>query len=164
MPTRKDSIASAQDAALKLLAARDLTRQEIAERLAKKGFDTGVIEQATLALETAGAIDDERVSREFVRRRTEDDGAARALIEAELLERGVDASIVQRVLAETSDLRDEGAEALELARDRVRRSKPDLQPQMVIRRAFEHLVRKGYDEDTSRHAAEQAAREYLGRP
>jgi len=164
VPARKDSIASAQDAALKLLAARDLTRQELAERLGKKGFEPSIIEQATLALETAGAIDDDRVAREFARRRAEDDGAARALIEAELLERGVDTAIVQRVLSESSEHRDEGAEALELARDRVRRSKPNLEPQMVIRRAFEHLVRKGYDEETSRYAAEQAAREYLGRP
>jgi SOS response regulatory protein OraA/RecX len=160
----KDTIENAKVAGMTLLGGRDLTRQELTERLGRKGFEVEAIEQATLELEAMGAIDDERVAREHARRRREDDHAATSLIETELLDRGIEAIIVSRVLGESSEIRDEGAEALEIARDRVRRSKPDLKPEMVIRRAFEFLRRKGYDEDTCRTAAERAAKEYLGRP
>jgi SOS response regulatory protein OraA/RecX len=160
----KDAIEKAKVAGLTMLAARDLTRQELTERLGRKSFDAIAIEQATLELEAMGAIDDERVAREHARKRRETDHAATSLIETELLDRGIEGAIVSRVLMEASEIRDEGAEALELARDRVRRSKPDLKPEMVIRRAFEFLRRKGYDEETCRAAAERAAKEYLGRP
>ena len=49
-------------------------------------------------------------------------------------------------------------------RNRVRRSRPDLTPEVIRRRVFAFLSRRGYDEETARHAVETAADEYLGRP
>jgi hypothetical protein len=60
--------------------------------------------------------------------------------------------------------RDEGSEALEIARIRVRTSPAKLAPDAIRRRVFAFLQRRGYDEETARHAVEVAAEEYLGRP
>ena len=87
---------------------------------------------------------------------------SRAALEAELLERGVDPGLVQTVLHETLSGRSENEEALEIARDRVRRSRPDLKPEVVQRRIFAFLSRRGYDEETARQAVEKATEEYLG--
>lgn len=163
MTTRQSHIQAAKEAGARAIARRDMTRQEVAEHLGVKGYSVDVIEQATIELEAIGAIDDARVAMEFARRRIEEKGTSRELIETELLERGVDPAVIARVFDETAGQRDESAEALELARDRVRRSKPDLAVEMVVRRAFEFLRRRGYDEDTSLSAAKRATEEYLGK-
>lgn len=161
MVSRIEAIERAKDAAVKSLARTDKTRQELTEWLVSRGHDEAVVERALLELEAAGVVDDARVAAEFVRKKAEA-GAAASLIEMELLERGISAAIVARALADTAELRNGPAEALELARDRVRRSRPGLDPQVVVRRAFELLRRKGYDDDTAQSAARRATEEYLG--
>ena len=89
---------------------------------------------------------------------------ARPLLEAELLERGIDRGLADAVLHEAFVDRDEDSEALELAREKVRTSPARLTPEAVRRRAFAYLARRGFDEETARQAVEIAAEEYLGRP
>lgn len=162
MTTKVDRISAAKGAAVRAMARRDLTRQEVTELLGRKGYDEPTIEQAVLELEAEGVVDDARVSGEYARRGSEERGLSRAMIEATLLERGVEAGTVDRALSETLGQRDEKAEALEIARERVRRGRSGLEAEAVIRRVFQFLRRRGYDEDVSLTAAEQAAREYLG--
>jgi regulatory protein len=164
MKVTAERIAQAKDAAVKALAARDLTRAELTEHLVKKRFGPPVAEAALLELEELGVVDDHRVAAQYVERRLAEDAPTRAMLETELLERGIEAGLAATVLAETMGARDEGQEALDLARDRVRRSKPDLTPEVIRRRVYAFLARRGYDDDTCRHAVETAADEYLGRP
>ncbi len=164
MKVTSERIALAKDAAIKALAGRDLTRAELIEHLAKKRHAPPVAEAALAELEELGIVDDHRVASEYVERRIAEDAPTRAMIEAELLERGIEATVAAAVLNEIVAVRDEGQEALDLARDRVRRSKPDLKPEVIRRRVYAFLARRGYDEETCRHAVETAADEYLGRP
>ena len=164
MKSNADKVSAAKDAAMKALAGRDLTRSEIIALLVQRRFTSVVAEAAVLELETLGIIDDRRVATVYLQRRLEEEKPARALLEAEMLERGLDPGLVETVLHEALNARDEGLEALELARDRVRRSRPDLTPEVIRRRVFAFLSRRGYDEETARHAVETAADEYLGRP
>ena len=159
-----ERIALAKDAAIKALAGRDLTRAELIEHLLKKRHAPAVAEAAIQELDELGIVDDRRVAVQYVERRLEEDAPTSAMLEAELLERGVEAGLAASVLRQTVAARDEGKEALDLARDRVRRSKPDLKPEIIRRRVYAFLARRGYDEDTCRHAVETAADEYLGRP
>lgn len=163
MKRSDDPVAAARDAALKALAGRDLTRFELVEHLSKR-HEPDAVDAAVLELETVGVVDDRRVARQYVERRMREERPARAALEAELLERGVDPGMVQTVLHEAMSGFDEMQEALDLARDRVRRSKPDLAPEVIRRRVFAFLARRGYDEETARQAVERAAEEYLGRP
>lgn len=163
MKRMDDPVAAARDAALKAMAAQDLTRFELVEQLSKR-HEPEAVDAAVLELETVGVVDDRRVARQYVVSRLADDKPSRSALEAELLERGVDRGLIQTVLHESMIGIDETQEALELARDRVRRSRPDLAPDVIRRRVFAFLARRGYDEETARQAVTRAAEEYLGRP
>ena len=157
-------IEAAKDAAMKALAGRDLTRAELLELLVQRRHAPQAVEAALAELEEVGIVDDRRVAIQYVERRIEEESPTRAILDAELLERGVESGLAATVLDERSAGRDEGADALDLARDRVRRSKPDLTPEVIRRRVYAFLAKRGYDEDTCRQAVETAADEYLGRP
>jgi regulatory protein len=163
MKRAEDAVAAAKEAALRALGSRDLTRAELLELLIKR-HDPEVVDAAVLELETVGVVDDRRVAMQYVQSRLERERPARAALEAELLERGVDPGLVHTVLHEAMGMQDEAEEALELARDKVRRSKPELSPEVIRRRVFQFLSRRGYDEETAKQAVERAAEEYLGRP
>jgi regulatory protein len=164
MKSSAERIAAAKDAVMKALAGRDLTRAELTELLVKKRHRPEEAEAALLELEELGIVDDRRVAAQYVQTRLDNEAPARAMLEAELLERGLGEGLIATVLDEAVGGRDESSEALELARDRVRRSKPELSPEVIRRRVFAFLSRRGYDEETCRHAVETAADEYLGRP
>lgn len=164
MKDSAEKAAAAKEAAMKAVAARDMTRAELVEWLAKRRHSVGAIDAALLELEAIGAVDDRRVAMVYVQRRLDEDQPARAMLEAELLERGLDSDLVGSVLDASITGRNEEKEALELARDRVRRSRADLSPEVIRRRVFAFLARRGYDEEVCRQAVETAADEYLGRP
>jgi regulatory protein len=163
MRNPEDPIAAAREAALKALGERDLTRSELLDALIAR-HDPESAEAAILELETVGIVDDRRVALQYVKRRMEEERPARAALEIELRDRGVDEGLARSVLHEAMAGHDEEEEALELARDRVRRSRPDLSPEVIRRRVFAFLARRGYDEETARQAVDKAAEEYLGRP
>jgi regulatory protein len=164
MKSAEEKKAAAKDLAIRALAGRDLTRAELTELMVQRRHAPEVVEAALLELEELGLVDDRRVAMLYVQRRVEEEAPTRAVLEAELLERGVESGLVQTVLDEAVSGRDEGREALEIARDRVRRSRPDLKPEIIRRRVYAFLARRGYDDETCRHAVETAAEEYLGRP
>ena len=164
MSTHEQKVQDAKDAAIKALAARDLTRRELVEYLVAHRHSAAAVEPGITELEVLGLVDDQRVTEAFVRSRMDEGPIARVMVEATLIERGVDQSIVTRVLDSMMQGRDEGSEALELARLRVRTSPARLAPDAIRRRVFAFLTRRGYDEETARHAVEVAAEEYLGRP
>src|SRR6266404_9231812 len=91
----------AKDAAMKALAGRDLTRAELIEHLVKKRHAPPVVEAALQELEELGIVDDRRVAVQYVERRIEDEAPTRAMLETELLERGVETALVASVLDET---------------------------------------------------------------
>lgn len=163
MKTAEEKIAQAKETALKALAERDLTRKELTDLLMQKRHRAPIIDAALLQLETLGALDDLRVAGEHVRVRLEE-GVAAELMEAELLERGIEQGMARSVLRESLGDRDDAGEALELARHKVRTSPARLAPDAIKRRTFAFLARKGYDEEIAREAVERAAAEYLGRP
>src|SRR5262245_53069448 len=138
----EDAVAAAKESALRALGARDLTRAELLELLIKR-HEPGVVEAAVLELETVGVVDDRRVAMQYVQSRLGSERPARAALEAELLERGVDPGLIHTVLHEAMGALDEAEEALELARDKVRRSRPDLAPEVIRRRVFQFLSRRG---------------------
>jgi regulatory protein len=164
MKTAEEKLQLAKDMALKALAGRDLTRKELVELLIKKRVTPALADAAIAELEEVGLVDDHRAAAEHVRRRLDHESVARALLEAELLERGIEQGLAEAILTEALSGRDEEGDALQLARDKVRTSPARLPPDAVRRRVFAYLARRGFDEETAREAVERAAEEYLGRP
>ncbi|MBL9030742.1 MAG: regulatory protein RecX [Phycisphaerae bacterium] len=163
MSTKPEKVAEAREAAMVAIAGRDHTRQELTRLLERKGFSPAVVTEAIAELEQLGLVDDQRVASAFVRTRLEASPTARTLLESMLEERGVDPVVVDAVLAESMQGRDEEGDALELARLKVRTSPARLPPEAIRRRVYAHLIRRGFDEETARAAVERAADEYLGR-
>jgi regulatory protein len=162
--TLQEKIAAARDVALKALAARDYTRQEMQEHLIRRRFSSDVTEATVLELEAIGLIDDRKVAEAHIRTRLQDGSTSRLVLEVTLEERGIDQGIIDTVLSAAFAGRDEQNDALELARVRVRTSPARLTPEAIRRRAYAYLARRGYDEETCQWAVETAAEEYLGRP
>jgi regulatory protein len=154
----------ARDAALKLLAGRDLSRRELREALLAKRYKEAEVEQALGALAELGLADDRRTALSHIRRRLAEGPVARALLEAELGARGIESALVAASLTEALVSDDDGRQALDVAREKVRTSPPRLARDAVLRRAFAFLLRRGYDEEVARQAVETAGEEYLGRP
>lgn len=163
MNTFVERVQAAKDAAIKAVAARDLTRTEIVELLVARRHTSEVVDAALADLEELGVVDDRRTAENFVRSQAAD-GISRDMIEAALIERGIEPGLASSVLQSQLQGREEGAEALELARLRVRTSPAHLTVEVVKRRVFGYLARRGFDEETARQAVDTAADEYLGRP
>lgn len=128
-----DAFAAVVDA----LARRDLTSAELAQRLARAGFEPAACEAALTRAAEAGYLDDERVAIERTRRLAER-GASDAAILAELNRRGVEQEVAEAALA-----------AVEPETQRAERLARRLGGGARAARA---LLRKGYPEEVAERA------------
>jgi regulatory protein len=117
--------------AARSLARRDLTEQELAERLSRADVPSAARSEALGRMVRTGAVDDER----FARSRAESlaaRGAGDALIRHDLAGRGVAAELVEAAVG-----------ALEPERARAERIVERRGPSLKTAR---HLARKGFSE------------------
>ena len=88
---------SAKSVAVKLLSRRDHSALEIRDKLLKRDFDEGEIEQTIIELQQGGWLSDERFAEAYIRMRQQK-GFGPIRISIELNERGVKESIVDDYL------------------------------------------------------------------
>lgn len=94
---------SAKHVAVRLLARREHSAEEICQKLAKREFEADEIATALVELQRGGWQSDERFADAYIRsRRLKGFGPVR--IAAELRERGVAEEITQRYLSEDDDI------------------------------------------------------------
>lgn len=142
---------TAWDAALRLLGVRARSRNEIAERLGRKGFDAETVADVMGRLDRAGLLDDADFAAEWVRSRHRNSGRGRLALRHELKAKGVDSAAIESALADI-DPEDERMVAHQLvekkltpvvvaalADDRAERDKQ-------FRRLVGMLVRRGYSQ------------------
>ena len=93
------SPADLREAALRLLARREHSMQELSRKLQRKGWPAADIDELIADLAEQGLQSDERFAESFARSRAEKAyGPVR--IRAELSERGIDRALAQRALNE----------------------------------------------------------------
>jgi len=143
----------ARHVALRLLAVRERSAVELRSRLRQKGFAPEVIVDVIDRLQEAKLQDDGRFGSQFVEAATRRGMAARR-IQAELRARGL--SKEQAAEAATEDPDAELARARELAGRKAARM-ADLPLETRVRRLSGLLARKGFDPDTCRIVAKEAA-------
>ncbi|UEA59300.1 recombination regulator RecX [Gordonia otitidis] len=145
---------TAWDVALRLLGVRARSRSEMAQRLARRGFDADTIAEVMARLDAHKLLDDEEFAAEWVHSRHMYSGRGRVALRHELAAKGVDATIVARALDEI-DPEDERATARGLV---DRKLTPTVTEQLVralddndrsvrdkhFRRLVGMLVRRGY--------------------
>ncbi len=102
----------ARDRALRLLGNRIHSRKELTLKLKQKGFKPAQIEGTLKYLEEQGYLDDEEFAVQLVKTRKERNPKGSVFVRRELLQKGVDEDIVEKVIAEHYPLCDE----IEIAR------------------------------------------------
>jgi regulatory protein len=123
-----------------MLGRRDLTRAEVASRLAERGFAASDIESALDQLVADRLIDDRRTAASHVRLASQVKGRGRLRIRRELEARGIAAEVVRAAVDEIPADDDVRAIRQYLARKRV----PTHPLPHERRRLFQQLLRRGF--------------------
>jgi regulatory protein len=147
---------SAYQTALDLLARRDHFRQELAEKLRRRGHDDDELDEALARCADAGLIDDERLAARYVELRVADRGWGPRRLAAELRRRGVPAADAERAAAASTEL---AAEALATALRRLEARAPAGWWRDGRRRArmLSSLVTRGFDAEAAIAAVDELA-------
>ncbi len=133
------------ETAIRLLALREHSRLELQRKLVQKGFSVSVVEQTLQDLVAQKLLSDERFTEAFVLSKRER-GAGPVKIQAELQQRGIDNTLIQRYL----DFRD--PDWLDVA-EQVRQKKygsslPDEYPLKIQQARF--LANRGFSHEQIR--------------
>jgi regulatory protein len=97
-----DELRDARIAAVRLLARREHSKDELRRKLQRRGHPDATIETVVMALSEAAYVSDARFADGFVRVRSER-GQGPLRIRAELRQRGVDDTLADELLTETAD-------------------------------------------------------------
>ncbi|MBD0861355.1 regulatory protein RecX [Gordonia sp. zg691] len=148
-PDRKGP--TAWDSALRLLGVRARSRQEMRERLTRKGFDADTVDDVMERLDRHQLIDDADFASEWVRSRSRNSGRGSVALRHELRIKGIDESIIGDVLSDIDpDAEREIAAGLvdrKLTASTVERIAADrTEHEKAKRRLVGMLVRRGYSQ------------------
>lgn len=144
-----DETQKAIDRALRSLAVRAHSEQEIVDKLTRAGYDERVIAQAMAKLVEYEYVGDTSFAAQWAAARMRR-GMGPWRIRQELRHKGVDALIIDAVLADFDE--DDGLEqAALLAEKHLRRGDANAR-----KRAFDALVRRGHSYSLARRALEAA--------
>lgn len=157
-----DATYRARDAAVSLLAHRARTRVELRQRLQRKDFSEGVIDDVLAWLEERDYVDDRAFAEAFVRDRLRLRPRGRLGLIRELRRKGVDDAVaeaaIERVMSQESvsetELAVEAAEAwARKNRSGLRKAVRSKEERIKARRRlYGHLARRGFVGDAVRSA------------
>lgn len=148
----------AREAAARLLAARERSKDELLLRLAQRGVKPEKAERLVSDLARSGAVDDSRFAGFVARSIVRDKPAGARLIQAKLREKRVDRETASAAVTEALAGRDPLNDALALARPRLKALDPRLDNQTKARRLLGLLARRGFDSDTAMTAVRSLVR------
>jgi regulatory protein len=133
--------------ALGLLRRRLRSRAELEAGLLRRGVHREVVLAVTAELRRQGWIDDARFAKAWVRDRLALRPRGMRRLRAELLAKGVSASVADEAIAALVPAGSEDGLALEQARSWLRRMR-GLEPEVARRRLVGRLARRGYAPET----------------
>lgn len=130
------------------------TRHQLSSVLLRRECDPSLFEPILDRYEEAGLINDREYARAFVASRIQSRGVSRSAARRELRNRGVSDELIEAALADVTS-EDEIAKATELAEKKLR-SMAALDTQVVTRRIFGFLQRRGYSSSIASDAIRRA--------
>jgi regulatory protein len=137
--------------ALRLLAVRPRSRNELGMRLSQAGFEPEEVAGELERLEAVGLVDDEDFARQLVEHELGNRNAGTRGVIQRLVAKGVDRGTIDRTLAEVAAPPEE-ERALELATGRARRLS-SLPRETAYGRLLSFLQRRGYGYEVASRAA-----------
>lgn len=147
----------AREAGLNYLSRRARSAHEVAQRLRQKEFAEDVVAEVIADLERLRFLDDRAFARRWVEARLERAAGARKLAQ-DLRRKGVDAALIDEVLAEYAPQLDAPDRAVDLLRKQAWRYRA-LDREKAQRRMLGFLARRGYDGQTAWKAIERVWKE-----
>lgn len=144
---RSEELCRARDTALQHLGYRARSRVELQRRLARKGYEPELIEEALEALSRSGLINDAEFSQSWVRARTGSRPMGPNRIAAELRQKGVERELIEQAL-EPVDPELELALALKVGRKKVEQLRGEDVP-IARRKLASALMRRGFSWEVS---------------
>lgn len=136
---------------LRLLGVRARSRLELSRLLLGKNFSPNATKEALSRAETAGFINDEAFAKEWIDARLRNQPKGRYLLKQELLQKGIDEPLIDRLL---DDGMDEPAAALTLLRKKAWKWK-GLDDWAFKQKAYTFLSGKGFTFDITQEAVER---------
>ena len=138
----QDEEIRAREICLRALEVRARSRQELAERMNRRGVEDAVAVRVLDRLEQARLINDEDFARMLIQERLRAKGYGRRRLQVELARAGVEQSLGERIMDEEVPL-DEQAECEVLAEHKVRQYQ-SLPRALGRRRLAALLARRGF--------------------
>lgn len=157
---QRDWVAKAVEAGVRLLTFRPRSEVELRQRLARKGYEEPVVEQAVQRLRELGYVDDEQFARFWVQNRDQFKPMGSRRLRSELLQKGLARDTAEQAI-EARPQSDEEALAFSAARARLRSYAGDEYP-VFQRRLGGYLARQGFDYGTSARVIRQLWAELQG--
>jgi len=140
--------AKARKTAMKLLSRRGLSRDEVRERLEKRGHASAVASAVVADLESHGWINDQAVGDDVVRETVRKGPASGDFIRRKLRDRKVRPEVADAAAA-SSEAPPSGIDAAEqFARKRLAKMDAELKPSTKARRVARALAGRGFDDET----------------
>jgi len=129
---------------LKMLARRELSEQQVRQRLARKGHSTDAIDDAVTRLRHERALDDGRVAEAIARTETSVRRRGRIRVQLQLQKAGIDKSTAKRAIDEVFASIDDGA-LIEAALNKRLRGRDTIEDDKEFQRLYRYLAGQGFE-------------------
>ena len=142
---------------LKLLARRELSAQQVRQRLARKGHDADAIDAAIARLREERAIDDARVAEAIARTETAVRRRGKMRVRMQIERAGIAKAVAKHAVDEVFGALDENA-LLEASLAKRLRGRARITDDREFQRLYRYLIGQGFDTDRVMRALEQRRR------
>jgi len=129
---------------LKMLARRELSEQQVRQRLARKGHASDAIDDAVARLRHERALDDERVAEAIARTETSIRRRGRIRVQLQIQKAGIDKSTAKRAIDEVFESIDDGA-LIEAALNKRLRGRNTIEDDKEFQRLYRYLAAQGFE-------------------
>lgn len=131
---------------LHLLDRMDRTESQLFRKLQEGNYPEEVIESVLASLRQAGYVDDERYARQFISTRVSRKSCR--ILTRDLMQRGISKDLIERVLEEGEEFREEREVAMILTYADKRKVDPETATREELTRFYRFLMSKGFDGNT----------------
>jgi regulatory protein len=129
-----------------MLARRELSEQQVRQRLTRKAHDPGVIEEAIARLREERALDDARVAEAIARTEATVRKRGKLRVRMQIERAGIAKAIATRAVDETFDGIDDGA-LLEASLAKRLRGRETIEDDRDFQRLYRYLIGQGFESD-----------------
>lgn len=129
-----------------MLARRELSEQQVRERLVRKGHEAGVIDEAIVRLRSERALDDARVAEAIVRTETSIRRRGKLRVQMQIQRAGIEKSVAKRAVDEVFDTIDDDA-LIEASLQKRLRGRATIADDKEFQRLYRYLAGQGFESD-----------------